>query len=274
MCSALSHSLHAAWWPAAAQRAAAAASHAQQLLHSRTSVAPYSTGGAEQQPQPARDQMDYDLCIVGAGPAGLSAAIRFKQVRVVAGLDDRHPSQSQLQLQHCSPPRTCCRCSRHHHHTLTTQQKQPNQKPQLCAENGRDHSVCVIEKGSEVGAHVISGNVFQPTAFDELFPDWRDKRGEGGDCEGVPLRVEAKKDRFYWLGGGRAWWLPNPRQMKNKGNYVISLRWVFGWFDSFGCLLTVFGWVVLGWVKQCLQRRHKRGFTPLMNEFTPKQISQ
>jgi electron-transferring-flavoprotein dehydrogenase len=75
-----------------------------------------------------------------------------------------------------------------------------------------------------VGAHILSGNVFQPTALDELFPDWRDKRGEGEEFEGLPLRVQARRDRFYALLPGAALRLPTPRQMKNKGNYIISLR--------------------------------------------------
>ena len=105
----------------------------------------------------------------------------------------------------------------------------PAPAPQLCAEQGQDFSVCVIEKGSEVGAHIISGNVLQPTALEELFPGWKGKRGAGEECEGLPLRVEAKRDRFYALApGGGALRLPAPRQMKNKGNYIISLRWGAG----------------------------------------------
>lgn len=83
-------------------------------------------------------------------------------------------------------------------------------------------SVCILEKGSEVGAHLLSGAVFETRALDELIPDWKEK--------GAPLKVQAKKDKFLFLTKNKAFKFPNPPQMKNHGNYIISLgelgRWL------------------------------------------------
>ena len=109
---------------------------------------------------PARETMEFDVVIVGAGPAGLAAAIRLKQL---------------------SP----------------------------------DTSVVVVEKGSEVGAHILSGAVIDPVALDQLIPDWRN--------EDSPIKTKVDDDRFYWLSAARAVRLPNlmlPPLMNNHGNFV------------------------------------------------------
>ncbi|WP_299444498.1 electron transfer flavoprotein-ubiquinone oxidoreductase [uncultured Rhodospira sp.] len=91
----------------------------------------------------------------------------------------------------------------------------------LAVEKGNELSVCVLEKGSEVGAHILSGAVIEPRAFDELIPDWRDK--------GAPLDQAAGDDRFLFLTKSRAIRLPAPPQMHNKGNYIVSLGNVCRW---------------------------------------------
>jgi electron-transferring-flavoprotein dehydrogenase len=119
----------------------------------------------------AREEMGYDVVVVGAGPSGLAAAIRLKQ---------------------------------------------------LAAAAGREVGVCVVEKGSEVGAHILSGAVFEPRALDELIPDWGER--------GAPLVTRASEDRFLLLTARHSWRLPTPPQMHNRGNYIISLgnlcRWL------------------------------------------------
>ncbi len=124
-----------------------------------------------QEAQVERERMEYDVVIVGAGPSGLAAAIRLKQLAAAA--------ETEI-------------------------------------------GVCVIEKGSEVGAHILSGAVLEPRALDELIPDWRER--------GAPLNTPAAEDRFLYLTKTRAFRLPTPPQMHNSGNYIISLgnlcRWL------------------------------------------------
>src|SRR5215470_4079190 len=81
---------------------------------------------------------------------------------------------------------------------------------QLAAASGGELAVCVIEKGSEVGAHILSGAVFEPRALNELIPDWRER--------GAPLETPAVDDRFLLLTERKAYCLPTPPQMHNHGN--------------------------------------------------------
>jgi electron-transferring-flavoprotein dehydrogenase len=121
---------------------------------------------------PAREAMEFDVVIIGAGPAGLAAAIRLKQL-------------------------------------------------------SSDTSVVVVEKGSEVGAHILSGAVIDPIGLERLIPHWRD--------EDAPIKTEVSDDRFYWLGASRAVRLPNfmlPPLMSNHGNYVVSLGNVCRWLAT------------------------------------------
>ena len=104
---------------------------------------------------------------------------------------------------------------------------------QLEAETGKEISVCVVEKGAEVGAHILSGNVFEPRALDELLPDWKDMPED----ERIPLTTPAGNDKFIMMtseSAGMA--VPNvflPHWMHNDGNYISSLSQVVRWLGAY-----------------------------------------
>ena len=95
---------------------------------------------------------------------------------------------------------------------------------QLAREARREVSVCVLEKGSEIGAHILSGAVLEPRALAELYPDWK--------ALGAPLNTPAAEDRFLFLTESGAWRLPTPPQMANHGNYIISLGNLCRWLGT------------------------------------------
>lgn len=101
---------------------------------------------------------------------------------------------------------------------------------QLAQDAGKEISICIVEKGSEVGAHILSGNVFEPKALGELIPDWKEK--------GAPLTTEVKEDNFLYLTEKGSTKLPTPPQMHNHGNYIISLgnlcRWLAEQAEALG----------------------------------------
>ena len=174
-----------------------------------------------------RESMEYDVVIVGAGPAGLCAAIRLKQ---------------------------------------------------LAAEAHSEVSVCVLEKGSEVGAHILSGAIVDPCGLDKLFPDWKSL--------GTPLTTSVTEDHFYYLTEKSGWKFPHflfPPLMRNRGNFTGSLgalcKWLAGEAEKLGVEIypgfpaadLIYGengavkGVVTGDMGVARDGHHKESYTPGMN---------
>lgn len=145
----------------------------------RSAYVRHCSGGSIEGELEPREAMEYDCVIVGAGPAGLSAAIRLKQ---------------------------------------------------LAMENDTEVNVCIVDKGAEVGAHILSGNVFEPRALNELFPDWATMDNP------PPLDTETTDDEFLVLTNDKSSLsIPHifhPPQLNNTGNYVLSLSQLARWLGE------------------------------------------
>ena len=120
------------------------------------------------------NSLQFDILIVGGGPAGLSCAIRLAQL---------------------------------------------NQN------KGQQLSICVLDKGGQIGAHILSGCVLSPRVLDQLIPNWKSLD--------TPIQTAVKKERFYWMTESTQYRLPVPPQMNNRGNYLISLSQLCQWLGSY-----------------------------------------